>query len=152
MGDPFRIRTAQPADVGRLAELERACFPDPWTREGLLELVQASQGIARVVEAEGRVGGYVLARWVADTAEILNLAVAPEARRRGLARRMLDDVLEELAARGVREVYLEVRQSNAPARRLYEARGFRVAGMRRAYYRHPIEDALVLRLVVPGFA
>jgi [ribosomal protein S18]-alanine N-acetyltransferase len=152
MDAPFRIRTAQPADVERLAELERTCFPDPWTRDGLLELVQASQAIARVVEADGPVVGYVLARWVADSAEILNLAVAPEARRLGLARQMLDDVLAALASRGVREVYLEVRQSNAPARRLYETRGFRVAGMRRAYYRHPIEDALVLRLAVPGFA
>lgn len=152
MDAPFRIRTAQPADVERLAELERTCFPDPWTREGLLELLQASQAIARVVEADGMVVGYVLARWVADSAEILNLAVAPEARRLGLARRMLDDVLAALVSRGVREVYLEVRQSNAPARRLYEIRGFRVAGMRRAYYRHPVEDALVLRLAVQGFA
>lgn len=152
MDSPFRIRTARPADAGRLAELERVCFADPWTAEGLLELIESGHGVALVGEERGVVAGYALARYIADTAEILNLAVEPASRRRGLARRLLQDIVAALAARGVGEVYLEVRESNAPARRLYEARGFRLAGMRRAYYRHPIEDALVLRLAVDASA
>jgi ribosomal-protein-alanine N-acetyltransferase len=146
------MRPATPADVPRLAALERACFPDPWSAESLGELLAAPGAVGWVVQERGGIVAYALARWVAETAELLNLAVAPAHRRRGIARALLDRVLEDLRAQGVGEVYLEVRESNAPARRLYETRGFRVAGMRRAYYRHPTEDALLLRLTVTGSA
>ena len=74
----------------------------------------------------------------------------PEHRREGIAARLIDGLLEGLEGRKVREVYLEVRESNAAARTLYQGRGFTVAGMRRAYYRYPTEDALVLRLPLDG--
>ena len=82
---------------------------------------------------------------VVDEAEIANLAVEPAARRSGAGRLLLDSALGEAAARGVRTVYLEVRESNEAARSLYASRGFDEIGRRRAYYAHPREDALVLR-------
>jgi [ribosomal protein S18]-alanine N-acetyltransferase len=91
------------------------------------------------------VTGYVVALDAADEGEILNLAVAPGGRRRGLGRALVQDILQELAERGVRQVYLEVRESNAPARALYAAHGFREVGRRKQYYRRPVEDAIVLR-------
>jgi ribosomal-protein-alanine N-acetyltransferase len=91
------------------------------------------------------VGGYIVALDAADEGEILNLAVAPGGRRRGLGRALVDAMLDTLADRGVRHVYLEVRESNAPARALYAALGFAEAGRRKAYYRRPVEDAIVLR-------
>ena len=81
----------------------------------------------------------------ADEGEILNLAVAPSGRRHGLGRALVRDILDALARRGVRHVYLEVRESNAPARALYGAHGFQEAGRRKQYYRRPVEDAIVLR-------
>lgn len=150
MAAPCQIRPATPVDVPRLADLERRCFTDPWSPEGLREMVTASHVISLVADVEGTVVGYVMTRWAADTAEILNLAVAPEDRRKGVASRLLDAVLDRLSGRSVREVYLEVRESNRAARALYEGRGFGVAGMRRAYYRCPTEDALVLRLPLDG--
>jgi ribosomal-protein-alanine N-acetyltransferase len=63
-----------------------------------------------------------------------------------LGRALVQAIVEALAERGVRQVYLEVRESNAPARALYEAFGFRAVGRRKAYYRHPVEDAIILRL------
>ena len=82
----------------------------------------------------------------ADEGEILNLAVAPPGRRRGLGRALVRGVLDALTSRGARAIYLEVRESNAPARALYAAHGFREVGRRKQYYRRPVEDAIVLRL------
>ena len=141
-----RIRTAAPSDGGALALLEKRCFSDPWSAAGLRDLVTSTQTITLVAELRGEIVGYAIARWAAETGEILNLAVAPEHRRAGIAGQMLEEILDGLRQRGVREVYLEVRESNEAARGLYGRRGFWVAGMRRAYYRTPTEDALVLRL------
>jgi ribosomal-protein-alanine acetyltransferase len=109
-------------------------------------------GFGLVVECDGRVVGYILTRWVADTAEILNLAIAESYRRRGLATSLLHKAMAGLADRGVGEVYLEVRESNHSAQALYRAHGFQPAGMRRAYYRRPVEDALILRRSLSGAA
>ena len=92
--------------------------------------------------------GYVIARAVAGEAEILNLAVAPEARGRGLGGGLLDAMLDLLRRSEVGEVFLEVRQGNVPARGLYHSRGFEVVGQRAKYYRHPVEDTIVLRLAL----
>jgi len=100
-----------------------------------------------VAEAGGeRIVGYVVALDAADEGEILNLAVAPAMRRTGLGRALVHEILEVLSDRGVRQVYLEVRESNAPARALYAAHGFKEVGRRKQYYRRPVEDAIVLRL------
>jgi ribosomal-protein-alanine acetyltransferase len=100
-----------------------------------------------VAEAQGTgaIAGYVVALDAADEGEILNLAVAPAGRRTGLGRALVQHMLEALTARGVRQVYLEVRESNAPARALYAAHGFTEIGRRQQYYRRPVEDAIVLR-------
>jgi ribosomal-protein-alanine N-acetyltransferase len=152
MDAPCRIRPATLADLDRLAELERVCFSDPWSREGIAEVLASPHGIAVVLELDDRVEAYVFGWVLAGSAEILNLAVAPGNRRRGLARQILTSALGQLRGRRAEEVYLEVRESNAPARGLYSAMGFRPTGMRRAYYRYPTEDAVVLRLPLPGTA
>ncbi len=145
MGAPFRVRPAQAADVAALVTLERRCFADPWSETSFREAVDAGVTFGLLAEADESVAGYVIAREAGDTGEVLNLAVAPERRRRGLARTLLDAGLDRLAARGVTEVFLEVRESNAAARALYGAAGFRAVGLRVGYYRNPREDALVLR-------
>jgi ribosomal-protein-alanine N-acetyltransferase len=101
--------------------------------------------VAESDDGEG-VAGYVVALDAADEGEILNLAVAPEGRRHGVGRRLVEAVLSRLSEKGVHHVFLEVRESNAPARSLYESHGFREVGRRRGYYRRPVEDAIVLRL------
>ena len=97
------------------------------------------------MEATGKIAGYVIAFDAADEGEILNLAVAPSGRRRGMGRALVEAMLRLLTERGVHQVYLEVRESNAPARALYAAQGFREVGRRKQYYRRPVEDAIVLR-------
>jgi ribosomal-protein-alanine N-acetyltransferase len=97
-----------------------------------------------VAEAGGLVAGYVVAHCAADEGEILNLGVAVAHRRRGVGRELVRAVLAALGARGVRAVYLEVRESNTGARQLYEGLGFGEVGRRARYYRRPVEDAVVL--------
>jgi ribosomal-protein-alanine N-acetyltransferase len=86
---------------------------------------------------------------VLDQGELGNIAVDPAFRRRGLARRLIALVLERAAARGVRELFLEVRPSNTGARQLYESFGFAHVGQRRNYYQEPVEDAVVMRVLLP---
>lgn len=98
-----------------------------------------------VAVARHAVVGYAIAHHAVDEGEILNLGVAPDQRRRGIGRALIDAVLARLCDAGVRTVYLEVRESNAPARSLYASLGFAAVGRRPGYYRLPREDAVILR-------
>ncbi|MGH7590076.1 MAG: ribosomal protein S18-alanine N-acetyltransferase [Gemmatimonadales bacterium] len=145
MDAPYRIRLATPADVPALAELERVAFTDPWSAASLRDVLVAESSFGFVAEGAGAVVGYGLGRIIADDGEILNLAVAPEHRRRGVARSLLGSMLGRFDAGPVRQVFLEVREGNLAAVTLYQDRGFVLAGRRADYYRHPTEAALVLR-------
>ena len=125
--------------------IEQQVFADPWSTQDFRDCVSYAQFLV-ADEGSGRIAGYVVALDAADEGEILNLAVAEAGRRRGLGRALVEAILERLRSRGVRQVYLEVRESNAAARALYTAFGFKEVGRRRAYYRRPVEDAMVLRL------
>ena len=142
----WRIRPAVPADTRVLAAIERRCFGDPWSEASFREAVSASWTFGLVAEMPDGVVGYLIGREAAGTGEILNLAVDPPYRRQGLARSLLRHGLLALERRGADEVFLEVRTSNRSARALYEEEGFEPVGTRAAYYRNPVEDALVLRL------
>lgn len=127
--------------------IELVVFADPWSQRDFEDCVTSDTTflIAETEDGTG-VAGYVVAIDAADEGEILNLAVAPGGRRRGLGRALVEDVLTELHERGARNIYLEVRESNAAARALYAAHGFREVGRRPGYYRRPVEDAIVLRV------
>ncbi len=151
MDVPWQFRPATRADAPVLAGLERRCFSDPWPANAFSSALHAPHMQLFVAEAGLEIVGYFVGRAVAGEGEILNLAVVPEQRGQGLGRWLLEQGLTRLRQAGVGEVFLEVRASNAAARALYRARGFREVGRRREYYRHPVEDALVLRLgLVPA--
>jgi ribosomal-protein-alanine N-acetyltransferase len=142
------LRRAEVADLDAVVAIERASFTDPpWSHDSFTALVDSPRAYFMVAcEAPaGPVVGYVVAWFVADEAEIANLAVAPPRRTRGVGARLLDAALTEAHANGARVVHLEVRDSNAAARALYGSRGFSAVGRRRRYYRDPVEDALLLR-------
>jgi len=144
------LRPAVEADLVDIVRIERSCFADPWTEESFRRLLGGQPAIflVAVFPPESAVAGYVIAFSVGEDAELLNVAVDPGFRGRGLAGQMLDAVLIELGSRGVRTAFLEVRESNVAALGLYGSRGFTEIGRRRAYYRRPIEDALVMRRVL----
>ena len=124
--------------------IEQSVFADPWSTQDFRDCV-SSDAVFLIAETAEGLAGYVVALDAADEGEILNLAVASEGRRHGLGRALVQEVLAVLGGRGVEQVYLEVRESNAPARALYAAHGFQEAGRRKEYYRRPVEDAIVLR-------
>lgn len=141
------LRPATDADLNEVVQIERSCFADPWTEEAFRRLLAGHSAIFQVVGYPPNSGvvGYVIAFAIGEDAELLNIAVHPTHRGKGLAGQMLDAVLIELSARGVKNAFLEVRESNAAARALYRSRGFAEIGRRRNYYRRPVEDALVMR-------
>ena len=141
------IRRASPADVVEVAALERVCYSDPWSASAFASL-PGNPDVFFVVARQmpdGPVVGYAVAWHVLDEAELANLAVEPAWRRTGLGRQLLDATLEHARQRGIKRVYLEVRESNVAARRLYASRGFAEVGTRKQYYSSPVEDALILR-------
>ncbi|MEQ1690496.1 MAG: ribosomal protein S18-alanine N-acetyltransferase [Gemmatimonas sp.] len=143
---PFTLRLATAHDVRDMAGIEQRAFSDPWPASAFTDLLaQAYARLTVAVDSRGAVFGYCILLHVLDEGEIANIAVAPTARRKGIAARLLDETLSAAAALGLATVFLEVRLSNDAARGLYASRGFNPVGRRRAYYREPLEDALVLR-------
>jgi len=132
-----------PRHLDGVQAIENACFSPPWTREQLAHQITGERNVFLCAEDETGVLGYVGLMTVLDEGYISNVAVAPEARRRGIA----DALLDELAARTkdtLAFLTLEVRASNAPAIALYEKHGFSVVGRRKNYYEQPREDALLM--------
>ena len=129
-----------------MVAIERAAFTDPWSRRAFQDLLSQPHVRARVVDGPDGVAGYALASVVADEGEILNFAVEPAARGRGLGHIMLDALLDMFRREGASRVFLEVRESNEAALHLYQSAGFRSRATRRAYYRNPIENAITMVL------
>ena len=152
MDDGYRIRSARLVDAEALAFLERRCFGDPWSAVAFREVLELSGGFGLVADRAATVVGYLLGREIFGEGEILNLAVDVHRRRNGIGGSLLRAGLAHLTTRGIEQVFLEVRESNAAARGLYLAHGFRPVGHRPDYYRNPAEDAVVLRLGLGGLA
>ncbi len=134
------------ADLDAVLAIEEASFTSPWTREMYLAEFE-NRGISFFYLAraeDGKIVGFCSFWRVLDELHINNLAVLPPYRRAGVGTALLAKVLGDAARLGAQRATLEVRQSNTPAQQLYERFGFAIAGVRRGYYSHPVEDALVL--------
>jgi len=143
-----RIEVARPEDVDNLLRIEEECSAHPWTRDHMVRAVGDPTGGANVlVLREGGglgITGFCAIQVVLDELHVHNLAVRPAARRQGHARRLLVTGFEEGVRRGARRAFLEVRAGNHAALALYRSCGLIPVGLRRAYYREPEEDAVLL--------
>jgi tRNA threonylcarbamoyl adenosine modification protein YeaZ/ribosomal-protein-alanine acetyltransferase len=142
--DPPRLRSLEPRDVPAVAAIEVRIFSDPWPESFFIGELAHPFVYARVAEHRGGLAGYSVALIGAGIGHLGNLAVVPEARRRGVATALLEDVLGRATQLNVGHVGLEVRVSNFAAQALYRAHGFRVSGLRKGYYRDTGEDALMM--------
>lgn len=141
------VRRMTAADLPAVVAIETEAFSTPWQLDtfaglldrGALELMVLTGGADEVL-------GYAVLWCVLDQGELANIAVRPELRGRGLGARLLDEVLAVSRRQGVAKLYLEVRDSNDGALRLYERFGFREVGRRQSYYTEPREDARVMML------
>ena len=131
--------------IPQIAELETLCFSDPWSEASIAsELSNPLSCWLVAVEGE-KLAGYIGSQTVMGETDMMNVAVDPDFRRQGVAQTLILALVEALKVRGSHWLMLEVRDSNVPARALYEKLGFAEVGRRKNYYRNPKEDALILR-------
>ena len=139
------IRKMTEADVASVAQLEKICFSAPWSENSVRSELTNPLSLWLVAECDGTFAGYIGSQSVMGESDMMNVAVDPRFRRKGVAEMLIRQLVEALAAEGNRSLTLEVRASNDPAISLYEKLGFTMAGRRPNYYRNPKEDALILR-------
>ena len=169
--EPEKIRQASSDDISSMLALERECpTAAHWTEQQYRQLfsdreykserlvvvaeeliageagpIEDSHPVANGATRVGQPLGFLVARHVDREWELENIVVAPSARRKGLGKRLLEALIERATQTNSQSVFLEVRESNARARSLYERAGFREAGRRKSYYASPLEDAIVYR-------
>ena len=133
-------------DLAAIERIERSTYPTPWSRAMFAgELAKPSSICVGAFDAEqGGLVGYVIVSRYVDAWHVMNIAVAPEHQRRGIATMLLDHLFELTADDGRRGYTLEVRVSNQGAIKLYERAGFHSRGVRRGYYTDNREDALIM--------
>ena len=141
----MKIETMNASHVAQIAELEKLCFSDPWSENSIAGEVGNRLSMWLVALDGEKVVGYVGSQTVLGETDMMNIAVDPAYRRQGIARKLIEGLIEALKERGSHSLMLEVRAGNAPAIALYESMGFAVAGKRPNYYRNPKEDAWILR-------
>ena len=128
-----------------VAELEAACFNDPWSLRAFESEAENPLSLWIVAVDDGKVVGYIGSQSVLGQADIMNLAVNADYRRKGIGRELVLALVKELSKKDVTIALLEVRVSNTPAITLYESMGFCKVGCRRNYYFNPKEDAYIMR-------
>ena len=139
------IEKMNAGQVAQIADLEKICFSDPWSEKSIASELNNELALWLVATQDGRVAGYIGSQTVMDETDMMNVAVHPDYRRKGIAETLVNTLVEQLQTRRSRCLTLEVRVSNTPAITLYDKLGFSEIGRRKNYYRNPREDALILR-------
>lgn len=139
------ILEMKPEHVSAVAQLEALCFCDPWSERSIASELTNKLSYWLVAVENGVVAGYIGSQTVLDESDMMNVAVHPDFRRRGIAEALVTALCDALKEKGSVSLTLEVRASNDPAQALYEKLDFEQVGRRPNYYRNPKEDALILR-------
>ncbi len=142
----MKIIKATSDKTAEIVAIENASFTCPWSEKSFNEaFASPNVTIYAAVSDDDAVVGFACIMTLDEESEILNIAVAPTSRKCGIGEALLHAMIENAQANGVLDFYLEVRESNATARHLYEKNGFIPLGVRRKYYIKPVEDAIVMR-------
>jgi len=140
----MQIRPMTKEDCVQVAVIEAASFSVPWSLNAFTETVEKENFRYFVAEEQGEILGYCGFLFVLDEAEIPNVCVKASARKRGIGKQMMSVLIEEARKLGMAILYLEVRESNTPARTLYKSLGFEENGIRKNFYEHPVEHAVLM--------
>lgn len=143
-----RIRKMTFDDLPNILALERKCKLSLWGLENYKIEITKIDSVCLVVEEEKIIKGFAVARLItsASEAEILNIGVNIEDRRRNLGKILLQEIISTAKKHGLRTIWLEVRKSNLSAQKFYQNSDFEFAGCRKNYYTNPSEDALIMKL------
>jgi ribosomal-protein-alanine N-acetyltransferase len=144
----MKIRDMTIKDCDKVSEIERASFSMPWSRDNFEgSILQENYCLLVAVpdEDEEDILGYCCFYYVLDEAEIPNVCVREDSRGQGIAFTMMTELMERARTLEVKDMYLEVRKSNTPARELYRKLGFKDVGLRKGFYELPKEDAVIMR-------
>lgn len=140
----YEICPAGLQDINDIAAIEQQLFSEPWNEDGFREALKREENVFLVLFLESKIAGYGLCYTMLDEGEIPTIAVLPQFQGQGYGKILLQELIKQSVQRGVEHIFLEVRQSNLPARCLYEGSGFQVVGRRKDFYRNPKEDALLM--------
>ncbi len=138
------IKILTPEAAPRIAELEKLCFSVPWSEDSVRYALEDELHLWLGLVENGEIIGYAGVQIVLDEGFIDNVAVHPDKRSRGYAKRLIDELCKESKTRGAAALMLEVRPSNAPAIKVYESAGFERVGFRPVYYDNPKEGAILM--------
>ena len=142
----MQIRKSLVSDAGSIARLEAEIFTDAWSERDIISTISTEGGMCYTAIDDDGICAYIIARQIPPEGEIYRIAVKNEKRRHGVAYRLLSYAIKCERARGLEVLFLEVRESNTPARNFYKSFGFREIGRRKGYYKLPSEDAIIMSL------
>ena len=151
--DEPRLLHMTPAHLDAVMAIEAAAYEFPWSRGNFIDSIAAGYAAEVLIDAQGATLGYFVAMGGVDEMHLLNITVAPAMQRLGHARRMLDALIALCRHDRARQLWLEVRESNANARAIYTHLGFVQMGVRKGYYPAPFgrrEHAIVMSLDLEG--
>jgi len=140
------IRRAAKSDIPEIIGIEKASFSSPWDEQLFLDALASKDKYLFTAEEDGNIAGYIVLEKVVDEGHITNLAVGGKYRKKGIASALLKAALDLARENGIKEIFLEVRESNEAAKRLYSIFGFKQLGKRKGYYQGTNEDALILHI------
>ena len=142
------IRAAEQMDIDAIARVENACFSTPWSIDAIKHEICENKlaNFMIACDEENNIVGYIGIWTLLDECQINKIAVIPEKRKIGIGKAILNHVLEFTRDIGVKNWYLEVRESNTAAQALYRSAGFSSVGTRKTYYINPVEDAVLMNL------
>jgi [ribosomal protein S18]-alanine N-acetyltransferase len=144
MNNNLIIRDMKLEDIDGVYNVEKSCFPDPWSKESFKKEIQNKLAKYLVAQVEDKVVGYIGAWFVIDEAHITNVAVSPEYRGQRIGDKIVKCFIDECNDNKINAMTLEVRVSNIVAQNLYKKYGFKLAGVRKEYYSDNKEDALIM--------
>ncbi len=142
-----QVRKMTKEDLDQVAAIAALAFVKPWSRQGFAEALPMENACFLVVDDNGSVAGYCGLYMAADEGEIINVAVKPDFRRKGIADQLMKALLTEGIRNGVCRFFLEVRVSNSAAIRLYQKHGFVKQGIRKDFYKEIHEDAYIMNRI-----
>jgi ribosomal-protein-alanine N-acetyltransferase len=141
----INIEKAGSDNIEEMLRIEKKAFASHWNKQTFIDELSAENGYYIVAREGNKILGYAGFRHVLDEGHITTLAVHHKFRKKGIGRKLVEHLINDAKNKGLKKLFLEVRQSNIPAQKLYKRINFKIIDRRREYYQHPVEDALVMQ-------